>query len=135
MSAVVASRPTPRESFAARFIVRLARGRPMGFGAYMFVAHRLTALILTIYLYVHLVTLGSVLGGPDGFDRAMAMMTTRTVRLLELGLVLLVVFHTFNGLRLSLLVLFPGINQRWLSYAVVTASLAVVVLSLPLFLR
>jgi succinate dehydrogenase / fumarate reductase cytochrome b subunit len=106
----------------------------MGFGAYMFVAHRLTALLLTTYLYVHLVTLGSVLNGPDGFDRAMAMMDTPTFRLLELALVLLVLFHTFNGLRLSLLVLFPGVNQRWLSYAVVAASLAVVLFSVPLFL-
>jgi succinate dehydrogenase / fumarate reductase cytochrome b subunit len=107
----------------------------MGLGAYMFVAHRLTALALTIYLCVHLITLGSVLGGREDFDRTMAIMNSPTIRFLELGLVGLVLFHTFNGVRLSLLALFPSINQRWLSYGVVTVSVVIVILSLPLFLR
>jgi succinate dehydrogenase / fumarate reductase cytochrome b subunit len=121
--------------FGSRFVQRLARGRPMGVGAYMFVAHRLTALAITIYLYVHLITLGSVLNGRESFDRTMALMNGTTIRLLELGLVALVLFHTLNGVRLSLLAFFPGISQRWLSYGVVTVSVVVVILSLPLFLR
>jgi succinate dehydrogenase / fumarate reductase cytochrome b subunit len=107
----------------------------MGLGAYMYVAHRLTALALTVYLYVHLITLGSVLRGREDFDRAMAMMNDPWIRILELGLVGLVLFHTLNGLRLSLVAVFPGVSQRWLSYGVVTLSVLVVVLSLPLFLR
>lgn len=135
MSSVGVSVRPPHQSFASRFILRLARGRPMGLGAYMFVAHRLTALALTIYLYVHLITLGAVLGGRDDFDRAMAIMNNPTVRLLELGLVWLVLFHTLNGLRLSALVLIPGASQRWLSYGVVTVFVVIMLLSLPLFLR
>lgn len=117
-----------------KLITRLARGRPAGIGAYMFVAHRIAAVALTIYLCVHLVTLGRVLDGPGGFDRAMAMMNTPLVRLLELGLVGLVVFHTLNGLRLTLLAVTPAFGQRWLSYAVIVLSLCILIASLPFFL-
>ena len=100
----------------------------------MFVAHRLTAVAITVYFYVHLVTLGSVLKGREDFDRTMALMNGTTVRVLELALVALVLFHTLNGLRLSLLALFPVASQRWLSYGVITVSVLLVILSLPVFL-
>ena len=100
----------------------------------MYVAHRLTGLILTVYLYVHLVTLGSVLQGPEGFDRAMALMNRPLVRLLELVLVGVVVFHALNGARLCLLAVTPAFSQKWLAYAVVALSLLVTLLSLPLFM-
>lgn len=106
----------------------------MGVGAYMFVLHRVTALALTIYLYVHLVTLGSVLQGPDSFDRAMALMNRPVIRLLELLLVWVVLLHTLNGLRLCVLAVVPGVSQRALSYAVLVVSVLIVLGSLPLFL-
>jgi succinate dehydrogenase / fumarate reductase cytochrome b subunit len=105
----------------------------MGVGAYVYVAHRLTGLILTVYLYVHLVTLGSVLQGPGGFDRAMALMNRPAVRLLELALVWVVVFHALNGARLCLLAVTPVANQKWLAYAVVAAAFLVALVSWPLF--
>jgi succinate dehydrogenase / fumarate reductase cytochrome b subunit len=105
----------------------------MGVGAYMYVAHRLTGLILTVYLYVHLVTLGSVLQGEDGFDRAMALMNRPMVRLLELLLVWVVLFHALNGVRLCLLAVTSAVDQKWLAYAVVAVSFLVTLFSLPLF--
>jgi succinate dehydrogenase/fumarate reductase cytochrome b subunit len=65
----------------------------------------------------------------------MALMDTPTVRLLELLLVWLVLFHALNGLRLVALSLAPGLNQRGLSYAVVIGSALIVLVSLPLFLK
>lgn len=121
--------------FSRRLVERLAHGQRMGPGAYMYVVHRLTAILLTIYLYVHLVVLGSVLSGPDGFDRAMQMTVNPLVRLAELGLVWVVLFHALNGLRLMVVNLAPGANQRILAYAVVLTSLGIAVASLPLFLE
>lgn len=132
--AVTATTAGGRRGFVARLIMRLARGRPMGIGLYMFVGHRLTAVALTVYLYVHLVTLGSVLQGPDDFDRVMALMDTPTIRVLELVLVWIVLFHMLNGLRLTLLAIAPTMNNRWLAYGIVGLSIAVVLLSVPLFL-
>ncbi len=107
----------------------------MGTGAYMFVVHRITALVLTVYLFVHLYVLGSVLSGPNGFDRVMQMLTNPAIRLAELGLVWVVFFHAFNGLRLTALNLVPTLNQRRLAYGVVALSLGLALASLPLFLR
>jgi succinate dehydrogenase / fumarate reductase cytochrome b subunit len=125
--------PGGRRRFWRRFLARLLSNRPMGVGAYMYVAHRLTGLILTIYLYIHLVTLGTVLQGPEDFDRAMALMNRPLIRLLELALVWIVVFHALNGARLCLLAVAPVVNQKWLAYAVVAAAFLVAILSWPLF--
>lgn len=121
--------------FSRRLVERLARGQRMGPGAYMYVVHRLTAIVLTVYLYLHLVVLGSVLSGPDGFNRVMLMTANPLVRLAELGLVWTALFHTLNGLRLMVVNLAPGANQRMLAYAVVLTSLGIAAASLPLFLE
>lgn len=121
--------------FSQRLVERLARGQRMGPGAYMFVAHRFTAIVLTFYLYLHLFVLGSVLSGPDGFNRAMQMTANPLVRLAELGLVWVVLFHALNGLRLAVVNFAPGINQRSLAYAVTIVSFAIALVSLPLFLE
>jgi succinate dehydrogenase / fumarate reductase cytochrome b subunit len=121
--------------FIRRFVLRLARGRPMGLGASMFVLHRLTGVGLTVYVFIHLVTLGSALGGPAEFDRVMAVLDGPSVRFLELLLVGAVLFHTFNGLRLVVVALTPRADQKWLAYAVVGLSLIGVLASAPLLLR
>lgn len=120
--------------FSHRFVQRLARGQRMGPGAYMFVAHRITAVLLTVYIYAHLVFLGSVLSGPDGFNNLMQITNNTVVRLLELGLVWIVIFHMLNGLRLVVLNLAPDTNQRLLAYGVTGVTCVVAVVSLPLFL-
>jgi succinate dehydrogenase / fumarate reductase, cytochrome b subunit len=123
------------KAFSRRVVERLARGQPMGPGAYMYVVHRITALVITFYLYLHLYTLGSVLSGPGGFDAAMQLMTQPIVRLLELGLIWVVLFHALNGLRLTAVNLMPHLNQRYLAYGVVFISLGLALISLPLFLE
>jgi len=97
----------------------------------MYVAHRLCGVALTVYLYVHLITLGSVLQGPDGFDRAMSLMDTATVKLLELFLIWVAAFHALNGLRLSVVAVAPSASQKRLAYMVVAVSLLVVLASWP----
>ncbi len=106
----------------------------MGIGATLFVMHRLTGAALTVYLYLHLITLGSILQGPDRFNRAMEWMSQPTVRLMELLLVWVVLFHTLNGLRLIVLAIAPKVDQKWLAYSVVAASVVIALASLPLFL-
>lgn len=105
----------------------------MGAGAYMFALHRVTGMILTIYLFVHLLTLGTVLQGPNGFDNMMALINNPIMRAFELVLVWIVLFHTLNGVRLIVLHLVPGASQRQLALAVTAASLLAVVASLPWF--
>jgi succinate dehydrogenase / fumarate reductase cytochrome b subunit len=124
----------PRKYPLERFVERSIRGDRMGPGAYVWAAHRLSGLILTIYLFVHLYVLSSVLDGADPFDRLMETMENPVIRLLELALVAAVLFHTLNGIRLLLLHFFPHLNQKRLAYAATGITVFVVVISLPLFI-
>jgi succinate dehydrogenase cytochrome b556 subunit len=121
--------------FSRRVVERLARGQPMGPGAYMYVVHRITALVITFYLYLHLYTLGSVLTSPERFDATMELMTQPVARILELGLIWVVLFHALNGLRLTAVNFIPRLNQRYLAYGVIFISLGLALVSLPLFLE
>lgn len=116
-----------------RFVERSAHGDRMNIGAYMFVLHRLSGVVLTLYLFVHLFTLGSVLQSPDGYDRMMALLNNPVARGLELVLVWLVLYHTLNGMRLVLLHLVPGLDQRQLARGALFLSFLAVVLSIPFF--
>ena len=120
--------------FWKRYVTRLAQGHPMGVGTNLFVLHRLTGLALTVYLYLHLITLGSILQGPDRFNQAMEWMSRPSVRFMELVLVWVVLFHTLNGVRLIVLAIAPKIDQKWLAYTVVAASFLITLASVPFFL-
>jgi succinate dehydrogenase/fumarate reductase cytochrome b subunit len=65
----------------------------------------------------------------------MALMARPAVRLLELGLVWVVMFHALNGVRLIVLHVVPAANHRTLAFAVGVATVVVGLASLPLFLR
>ncbi len=100
---------------------------------YVWVAHRVTGLILVGYLFLHLWSLSAVLDGAESFDEVMAFFDHPFLRALELGLIGIVVLHTLNGLRLVWLDLFPDWSQQGLMYAVLIVSLLVVLASLPFF--
>ncbi|MBI2863243.1 MAG: succinate dehydrogenase, cytochrome b556 subunit [Chloroflexi bacterium] len=120
--------------FSHRFLQRLARGQPMGLGAYMYVAHRLTGLVLIAYLIAHLIVVGAVLSGENGFNQMMTMTGNRLIQMGELVLVWVALFHLLNGLRLIVLSLAPDVSQRTLAYGVVVVSIVVPLASIPLFM-
>ena len=109
----------------------MRRGRSLGY--YVWAAHRVTGLVLLVYLFVHLGTLGAVLAGEDSFDRALAFFRNPLARFFELLLVTIVVFHVLNGLRLICLDLFPAWAQDRLAYGVLVLTALSLVLSIPFF--
>ncbi len=124
-----------RPGVTRRFWARLQKGAPPGVGALSWIAHRITGLVLLGYLFLHIYTLGAILQGPAPFETAMALMARPAVRLLELALVWVVLFHALNGVRLILLHLVPAANHRTLAFAVGATTVVLGVASLPLFLR
>lgn len=118
-----------------RFMDRTFRGEKMGIGAYMWAMHRITGIILVFYLFLHLFILSKVLAGPEPFNQVMRLFSNPFVRLLELVLVWVALFHGMNGVRLILLHLFPELNQRRLAYAFSAFTVIGVLVSLPLFLQ
>ena len=113
-----------RKSFTRRFLERTARGRFLGFEAYVFVAHRITGLALLAFLLWHLSTLSTIFSGSDAYEQTRRSMDEPIFKLGEVILIGMVCFHALNGLRMIILNLAPQINHRQLAYLVPAISVA-----------
>lgn len=76
------------------------RGREPG--SWAFILNRLSALGLTIYLYIHLVILGKLAQGPEAFDSFVAAAKSPLIIFGELLVVVGGLYHGLNGLRIAL---------------------------------
>ena len=119
-----------RKAAGTRFIERTMRGQKPGLGAYAWVAHRITGLILVVYLLLHIFTLSVVLQGPDPFDRVMATFENPVVQFLELLLIWIVFWHLLNGIRLIVLHFVPRLNQKPLIIGETVLTGVVMILSI-----
>lgn len=71
-------------------------------GMVAFVMHRISGLALTLYLILHLYVVSS-LHNPDSFDAAMSFLNQPLFKLLEIGLLFVVIYHALNGVRVFLI--------------------------------
>ena len=71
-------------------------------GQLAFSMNRLTALGLVFYLYLHLAVLSNLLRGPDAWDSFLGLATTPLFLGLDVLLVLGLLVHGLNGLRVAL---------------------------------
>ena len=71
-------------------------------GSFAWIIHRLTGIALTLYIFLHLYVLSS-LRDPVGYETLMKVMKNPLVRLMEAGLLALVISHALNGFRLALI--------------------------------
>ena len=76
------------------------RGREPG--SWAFILNRLSALGLTIYLYIHLVILGKLAQGPEAFDSFVHAAESPLIIFGELLVVFGGLYHGLNGLRIAL---------------------------------
>ncbi len=71
-------------------------------GSWSWLLHRITGVILVIYLFMHLFALSSSLGGAQTFNSWLANLQTPLTHVLEIGLAAVVAFHLLNGLRITI---------------------------------
>ena len=71
-------------------------------GTWAFILNRVTALGLTVYLYLHLVILRSLAGCPEGYDVFLATIRSPIFVFGELLVVIGGLIHGLNGLRIAL---------------------------------
>ena len=76
------------------------RGRAVGGRA--FALHRLTGLMLVAYLYVHLCVLSMLLIGNSAWSSFVALVTSTGFLCLDVVLILGLLFHGLNGIRVAL---------------------------------
>lgn len=87
----------PKSSLRAWFDVR---GRSVTTLA--FALNRLTGVGLTVYLFLHLAVLSQLLRGPEGWDSFIRIARSPLFLTLDVILLFGVVYHMFNGIRVSL---------------------------------
>ncbi len=76
------------------------RGRSMSTLA--FALNRLTAIGLTVYLFLHLAVLSLLVRGPESWDSFVALAKHPLFLLLDVVLLFGVVYHLANGIRVAL---------------------------------
>jgi succinate dehydrogenase / fumarate reductase, cytochrome b subunit len=110
-----------------------------GVGMLAWLLHRISGLALSFYLLVHIWDLHAAQRGAAAFDEAMATFRTPFWKVMDLLLLLAVLYHTLNGIRLLLFDSGVGIRHQrtffWLAFvltlAIFTFSAVMVFTYLP----
>ncbi|TCJ94502.1 succinate dehydrogenase, cytochrome b556 subunit [Nocardia alba] len=77
----------------------LYRGDP---GMWSWALHRITGVTLFFFLFAHVLDTALVRVNPDTYDHAIELYKNPVVALMEMGLVVAVLFHALNGVRVIL---------------------------------
>jgi len=95
-------------------------------GYLAFLVHRVSGVLLTLFLPVHFFALGSALEGAAAFDTFLAWTERPLVKFAEWGIVLLLAAHLGGGLRVLALEFLPWRDwQKSLAAAAASLALAV----------
>jgi len=104
-------------------------------GGWAFILNRITALGLTFYLFLHLIVLGQLAKGPEGYDGFVALMHNPIVIIGELLVVAAGIIHGLNGIRILLTTFGVGVTrQKQLFYGLMAvAGIAILVFAVRMF--
>ena len=75
-------------------------------GQWAFIGHRVSGFLVFLFLLLHIVDV-SLLRWPETYDQVHRLYGNVLLRLFEVGLLLALVFHSFNGLRIVAIDFFP----------------------------
>jgi succinate dehydrogenase cytochrome b subunit len=101
--------------------------RRRGHGARALALHRITGLVIIIYLYLHLAVLSMLLIGRSAWGSFLSLVTAKGFLALEAVLIGTVLFHALNGIRVALVGSGIAVKHEqkmlWAAAAVTTAGL------------
>ena len=78
-------------------------------GQWSWIFHRITGVAVILFLFAHVVDTAVIGWGPEAYDRVTEAYKNPAVHVLELGLVLAVLFHSVNGIKITLIDFFPSL--------------------------
>ena len=87
----------------------LYRGRE---GQWSWIFHRVTGVVIILFLFAHVVDTALVGWGPNAYNRVVNVYKNPIVGVMELGLVAAVLFHALNGLRIMAIDFRPKLAAR-----------------------
>lgn len=97
-------------------------------GTWAFVFNRWSAVLLVIYLYVHLGVLTMLAFAPAAYDRFLGIARAPLGLAFDVVLILLLLYHGLNGLRVILVTLVGRIERHRAQFWVVVAVSVLVTL-------
>ena len=93
-------------------------------GSWAFILNRITALGLTLYLFLHLIALGNLARGPEAYNNFIALAKTPLMKFGEMLVIAAGIIHGLNGIRIALTSFGIGVrHQRALFIAVMVLSI------------
>lgn len=99
-------------------------------GTWAFVFNRWSGVLLAIYLYAHLGVISLLAFKPAAYDQFLVIARSPLGLAFDVVLILLLLYHGLNGLRIIYATLAGKIEQhRWQFWAVVAISLALTAVS------
>jgi succinate dehydrogenase / fumarate reductase cytochrome b subunit len=98
-------------------------------GQWSWVFHRITGIAIILFLFAHVVDTAVIGWGPAAYDRVMHVYANWVVRLLEYGLVAMVLYHAFNGVRIMVFDFWPEAvdHHETIFYVTITAYVIVMI--------
>lgn len=104
-------------------------------GGWAFILQRVTALGLTFYLYLHLIVLGLLAKGPQGYDQFLALAHSPLFIFGELLVVAAGILHGLNGIRVTLTAFGVSVTrQKQLFFGLMAiAIIAILVFGIRMF--
>ena len=76
--------------------------RSRSVGTWAFILNRITALGLTLYLFIHLIVLGKLAQGPQAYDEFVSLAHTPVIKVGEMLVIAGGLIHGLNGIRIAL---------------------------------
>jgi len=78
-----------------------------GQGQWSWALHRITGVAVFLFLLAHIIDTALVGFGPELYNRVVHVYHNPIVRLMEIGLALMVLFHALNGLKIMIIDFVP----------------------------
>ena len=124
------------QSYDRGLIEDFGRWREFSAGMWAWIFHKFTGWVLVGYLFTHIAVLSTALSGATAYTNTIqALESLLVVRILEVGLLAVAVFHILNGLRLLFVDLGVGLEAQDQSfYASLILTGVIVIASVPTFL-
>jgi len=124
------------QSYDRGAIEDFGRWREFTAGMWAWIFHKFTGWVLIGYLFTHIAVLSTATAGAETYTATIrGLESLLVVRVLEVGLLAVAVFHILNGIRLLFVDLGIGLEAQERSfYASLVLTGAIVVASVPTFL-
>jgi succinate dehydrogenase / fumarate reductase cytochrome b subunit len=106
-------------------ILRWFDPRSRQIGTFAFIVNRISAIGLTVYLFLHLVVLGNLARGPEAYAGLLNLVKNPVFIFGEYLVVAAGLLHGFNGLRIALTSFNIGVrHQKTIFYGLMVVAVA-----------